>query len=332
MMKNHESIHILILRLFSGEADSSEKNKIAKWLELSGENKKFYTDLQDIWLSSGIKNNTDEYDVENAINIFRSNVHKKNSASHKIFAFKEFAKYAAILFLAFAVPISYYYRTKEAARQSMTTIACAFGDKSTIILPDSTIVWLNSGSRLSFNSDFKHVGRVVQIDGEAYFSVSKDKKHPFRVKTSDIEIAVLGTQFNVKAYREDSTIVTTLVEGSLQINSLTEQLNIKKDQKIVFNKGNKTMELKNLKDTSSDTDWKNGRLIFRNESLAEMESTLERWFDVDIVFADDQVKQRRFTGTLERESILEVVSYIDHSKYVTCKIEGNKIIIKTKNR
>jgi ferric-dicitrate binding protein FerR (iron transport regulator) len=191
-------------------------------------------------------------------------------------------------------------------------------------------VCLNSGSKLSFNSDFKNGGRNVILEGEAFFSVSRDKDHPFRVKTTEIEIKVLGTQFNVKAYPEEKYVSTTLVEGSLQISSQNEDMFIKPEEKMTFNKETRKMTLNKLADISPEIDWKKGRLIFRNESLEELGPKLERWFDVDIVFADEQVKHRRFTGTLERESILEVISYFELTKYVTCKIQGNKIIIKTK--
>ena len=331
-MENQESIHLLILRLFSGEADASEKKTIAKWLGLSAENKKLYSDLREIWLSTGIQGNADQYDLENAIRNFRDHIDKSADKHKRRIAFIQFVKYAAVFILALALPFSYNYVTQNTAQRSMTTIYCALGDKSNIILPDSTKVWLNSGSKLTFNSDFKHGGRKVFLEGEAYFSVSKDKDNPFHVKTSDVEIKVLGTQFNVKAYPDEISVSTTLVEGSLQVSGPNENRLIKPDEKLIFDKRTGKMTVNELTDTSSDTDWKKGRLIFRNESLEELESKLERWFDVDIVFADEQVKQRRFTGILERESILEVISYFDLSKYVECRIQRNKIIIKTKTK
>lgn len=332
-MENNESIHLLILRLFSGEADVSEKNQIAEWLELSPENKKLYVDLREIWLSTGLQNNADQYNLDKAIQQFRENIHKGDYNRNRGLRLIQIArKYAAILILVLALPLSYYFGTAKFAKQSMTTVTCALGDKSFIVLPDSSKVWLNAGSKLSFNSDFRNEGRNVILEGEAYFSVTKDKEHPFRVKTTEIEMTVLGTQFNVKAYPEDKTISTTLVEGSLQISSPNEILFIEPDQKMVFNKKTKKMKLDNQIDVASDIDWKSGRLNFRNESLEELVPKLERWFDVDIVFADEQVKHRRFTGILERESILEVVSYFDLSKYVACTIQRNKIIIKTKTK
>jgi transmembrane sensor len=332
-MEIYESIHLLILRLFSGEADINEKKQIAEWLKHSPENKKLYIDLREIWLSSGVQNNADEYHLEDAIEQFRERIGqipRIMPVSQGIIRF--FRKYAALFILVFLLPIGYYFGTQNIEAQSMTTVSCALGDKTNIILPDSTRVWLNSGSKITFNSDFRREGRKVFLEGEAFFSVSKDKEHPFLLRSSDIEIKVLGTQFNVKAYPKDKSVSTTLIEGSIQISSPSEKMVIEPDQKIVFNKETKKMTLNKLKDTAPEIDWKRGRLIFRNESLEELEIKLERWFDVDICLADEKVKQRRFTGTLERESILEVISYFELSKYVTCDIRGNKIIIKTKSR
>lgn len=328
-MENTHHIHELIIRLLSGEASPSEKKSIAEWIAQSAENKQLFADLREIWLTTGTLNNTDQYNLEAAINKFRQQVQHEKKRQPKQINFQPYLKYVAIIILALALPFSYYLGTRNTVKSSVTTISCAFGDKSSIALPDSSRVWLNSGSTLTFNSDFKNGGRNVELEGEAFFSVSKDKDHPFRVKTSDLEIKVLGTEFNVKAYSEENSISATLVEGSIEVIGKYQKTFLKPDQKLVFDKENRKMALYELTDTSPETEWKDGRLIFRNESLAELEPKLERWFDVDIVFADEQVKSRRFTGVLERESILEVVSYFDLSNLVECDIKGNKIIIKS---
>lgn len=328
-MENTHHIHELIIRLLSGEASPSEKKTIAEWIAQSAENKKLFTDLREIWLSSGTQTNADQYNLEAAINQFRQKIRPGEKQKTVKINFQPYLKYAAIVVLALALPFSYYLGSRKVAQSSVTTISCAFGDKSSIVLPDSSRVWLNSGSTLTFNSDFRNGGRKVELKGEAFFTVAKDKNHPFRVKTSDLEIQVLGTEFNVKAYPDENSISATLVEGSIEVIGQHQQTRLTPDQKLVFDKASQKMAMYELTDTSPDTEWKDGRLIFRNESLAELEPKLERWFDVDIIFADEQVKSRRFTGVLERESILEVVSYFDLSNLVACKIEGNKIIIKS---
>ena len=329
-METPINIDILIIRLFSGEANPDEKKEIEEWLRQSAENEKLYADLREIWLSAGTQSNADNYHLEEAIHKFRNQISKEKYLLKNQFNLQLLLKYAAILILILGLPFSYYIGNRNAKiDNSTTTISCAFGDKSSIVLPDSSMVWLNSGSKLTFNSDFKSGARKVTLEGEAFFSVSKDKEHPFRVKTADLDIEVLGTKFNVKAYPDENLVSTTLIEGSLDISSSYENTQIKPDQRLVFNKESKKMALREISDTTADTEWKDGRLVFRNESLGELAPKLRRWFDVDIVFADEQAKQRRFTGVLERESILEVISYFDLSKYVECSIQGNQIIIRS---
>jgi len=330
-MKNKTNINILIIRLLSGEADKTEKEIIADWLEQSAENKKLFADLREIWLSTGIKNNADNYQLEEAIQKFREQINSSKKQPEKRIDFIKILKYAAVFLLILALPFSYYIGNRNYfVGDSMTTISCAYGDRSSIVLPDSSHVWLNSGSKLSFSSNFKN-GRNIMLEGEAFFAVTKDKSHPFRVKTTDLEIRVLGTEFNVKAYPEENFVSTTLVEGNVEVSSNYQHTHIKPDQKLIYNKGSKRMLVQELTDTSPDTEWKEGRFAFRNESLEELKPKLERWFDVDIVFGDELVKERRFTGVLGRESILEAVSYFDMSNFVSCQIQGNKIIINSQN-
>lgn len=329
-MENQTDINILLIRMFSGEADQDEKKAISGWLEQSAENKKLYADLREIWLSSGIESNADDYHLEVAIQKFRNHINKGKLNQRKPIDFNRFLKYAAIFILLLALPFSYYMGTQNKLDGSITTISCAYGDKSSIVLPDSTHVWLNSGSKLTFSSNFK-TGRKVSLEGEAFFSVAKDKAHPFKVKTTDVDVEVLGTKFNMKAYPDEKSVSTTLVEGSVNISSKYGHALMKPDQKLVFDKGSKQMVVQELSDTAPETEWKDGRFVFRNESLAELKPKLERWFDVDIVFGDEQAKNRKFTGVLGRESILEAVSYFDLSSFVTCRIEGNKIIINSQN-
>lgn len=323
-------IHTKIIRLFNGEATPDEKRQVGGWLNQNEDNRKLYCDLQEIWLATGVSGNRDKYNTEAAIKTFKEKIHNSEKEV-KVFNLREILKYAAIIALMLALPVMYYFgKTGSQPEESYTTIACAFGDKSTITLPDGSLVHLNSGSRLTFNNDFQSEYRMVSLEGEAYFRVKKSNEIPFKVKASDIEVEVLGTEFNLKAYPDENTISTTLAEGSVQVTSRFQQTTIKPNQKIVYDRVDNQMKLFSLKDITPETEWKDGRLIFRNESLEELELKLERWFDVDIVFADEQVKKRKFTGILERESILEAIAYFNYSKYVGYKIKDNEITFYSK--
>jgi ferric-dicitrate binding protein FerR (iron transport regulator) len=209
-MNTPTDIDILIIRLFSDEANPDEKKKIAEWLNQSSENTKLYTDLREIWLASGIQSNADNYHLEDVIHNFREQIRRRKYQDENQINLRQFLKYAAIFVLILAFSFSYYrVNLNNNSAFSSTTISCDFGDKSNIILPDGSIVWLNSGSKLTFNADFKSEGRNVFLEGEAFFSVSKNKFHPFRVRTADVDIEVLGTKFNVKAYPEEKLVSTT---------------------------------------------------------------------------------------------------------------------------
>lgn len=329
-MPKNNTIHSKIIRLFNGEANPEEKREVGDWLNQSEDNKKLYIDLQEIWLTSGIPENSDDYQLQKAVNDFKQRI-KISSKKLRIGRLSEILKYAAIVVLLLSLPVVYYLgKNGSQLSESYTTITCAFGDKSTITLPDGSVAYLNSGSKITFNNDFQHEYRMVSLEGEAYFSVKKNKEIPFHVKAGEIEIEVLGTEFNLKAYPDENTISTTLAEGSIHIKSDFQQTVMMPNQKAVFNRADRDMNVFNLNDIRPETEWKEGRLVFRNESLAELELKLERWFDVDIVFADEQVKKRKFTGTVERESILEAISYFNYSEYVGYKINDNEITFYSK--
>jgi len=332
-MENPDHIHELIIGLFSGEITPEEKKTIQDWIQQSSENHQLYTELREIWLASGIRENPDHYDTEKAIKLFKSRISARERSFTKRLLSGDYLKYAAILVLLFALPLSYYFGHRSARNESQQiTVSCAYGDRTNIVLPDSSLVWLNSGSTLSFNNNFEKSGRNLKLEGEAYFSVKKNKDSPFTVKTHDVEVEVLGTEFDLKAYPEENIVSATLVKGSLRINSGSHQKLIKPNQKVTYSKEYKQMSLNELTDTKPETEWKEGRLVFRNESLADLQLKLERWFDVEIVFADEAVKEKRFTGILQRESILEAVSYFALSKHVAYKFKGNKIIFYSNNQ
>lgn len=326
-MNLKNNIHELIIKLFAGEASPAEKAKIDDWLNSSRENKNLFNDLKDIWINAESGENHEGYDVEKAIRNF---IHKtrtiKASRKDKPFSYNVL-RYAAVFLLALAIPFTWWLAQKpgESSAEAFTTISCAYGDRTSIVLPDSSLVWVNSGSQIKFSNNFDNNSRQLFLEGEAYFSVKADPENPFIVNTANMNVKVLGTEFNLKAYADEEAVSVTLISGSLQVSNSQEMAMLTPGQKLIYEKNNQSMSIENLFDLAPETEWINGRLIFRNESLEELERKLERWFDVEIEFSDELVKQRRFSGILERESILEVISYFGSSQYVDYLIDGNTI-------
>lgn len=235
------------------------------------------------------------------------------------------------------------------------------GSKSKITLPDGSRVWLNAGSVLTYNKDFGGDIREVNLSGEAFFEVmslplatpgegGKQGKVPFIIHTQHIDIRVLGTAFNVKSYPGDKQTETSLVHGKVEVlihNRPEEKFTLRPNEKLVVmnqdvpavatvkpNPSNDEpiVSLSKLTYTATDsllveTAWVQNKLVFDNESFDEVATKMERWYNVEIEFADDKKQALRFTGVFENETIQEALNYMSITAPFHYAIQGNKIII-----
>jgi transmembrane sensor len=226
-------------------------------------------------------------------------------------------KYAAVI--AITLLSSYLLwmfinNSPSVGNDSFTTIEAPSGSTSFVTLPDSSKVWLNAGSKISFNKDYGVDNRNITLDGEAFFDVVK-RKVSFNVHTEEQDITVLGTAFNVKAYKDDEKVITTLVRGSLKVlpdAPVSEEYLLKPGERLVLwksrLKGNAQLaELQKQVDTEAETGWKDGWLAVRGESLDELARKIERLHDVKIVFANQELKKYRFTGRIKQLSLEQVL-------------------------
>ena len=235
------------------------------------------------------------------------------------------------------------------------------GSKSKIHLQDGTIVNLNSGSRLYYPTSTSSDHRYVRLVGEAFFDVVEDRGKPFYVYTEDMTIKVLGTQFNVRAYPDEKTFETTVVEGEIEVYSNLAKfepdnkplISLSPNQKIVIEKKirldteteTETLdapetELKQepvqlpeiIKQVRAevDTEWRNNILIFDNEPFRSIISKLERWYGVHIETQDSRLDNVRFSGKFDRESIADVLSALSQIDPFTFEIHKDKVLLKTK--
>lgn len=269
-----------------------------------------------------------------------------------------FVKYAAVFILA-AVSSYLFFNLNDqdsmVESEALTEIKVKLGSKSTVLLPDSTSVFLNSGSVLRYPGNFTSDNRKVYLEGEAFFEVKPFHDKPFYVYTeNNLSIRVLGTKFNVKAFKEEMNIETTLVSGKVEIekrnkdNKVESRQLLLPDQIASFNKKSHELSVSNLRnetpsmisnpssleyahDISPDLEsiiaWKDNRLVFYNESLEDLKVKLERWFDVEIAIEDEEVNTYRFTGTFENETIEQVLFALDLAASFEYSINKNKIII-----
>ncbi|MCG8581871.1 MAG: FecR domain-containing protein [Bacteroidales bacterium] len=213
---------------------------------------------------------------------------------------------------------------------SSNTLIVPRGGEYQLQLADGTKVWLNSESELTYPVLFTDNERKVQLKGEAYFEVSSDQKKPFIVDCEHQSIKVMGTAFNVSAYTTDNHIITTLVEGKVMIHAGNVSQSVADvllpDEQLILNTVTKETSKQEV-DTRLYTSWKDGRFKFRNESLESFMKKVSRWYDVEIVFTDEGIKNMRFTGDLPRyKDMSNILKIMIEEMSVSINIQDNKII------
>lgn len=245
------------------------------------------------------------------------------------------AKEAGVLIVKTADgKLVYQVQNSAAETEQINTISTAIGETYQVRFSDGTAVWLNAASSLKFPAKFSKLSsRVVELNGEAYFEVAKDKAHPFIVKSRDQELRVLGTHFNINSYADERSVTTTLLEGAVQV-SLSNRLAGNADLKNVQLKPGQQSVLSGTSITVAQvqTDnvvaWKNGNFMFNNESMEVVMRKLSRWYNIDVKYAEPTVRQIRFFGTISRFSnvskVLEMIALTNEVKF---EVKGKEITI-----
>lgn len=225
--------------------------------------------------------------------------------------------------------ISEHKREHWVGAAVQNTIETPRGGQYQVNLPDGSRVWLNADSRLSYPVSFAaKKERVVELTGEAYFEIAKDKQHPFKVKSSGQEIEVLGTHFNVNSYRDEPAVKTTLLEGSVKVTCASGQLKglvLKPGQQSIVS--GTELNVKSV-DVNDVVDWKNGEFVFDNEPLPNIMRKVSRWYNVDIEYVNPGVKTNTFTGSVSKsDKITNILKMLQKTSKIRFTIEGSKISI-----
>lgn len=247
--------------------------------------------------------------------------------------YMKYAAVAAAVILAFSLGWWYWQKPVE---PPLHTLATKKDLKSHLVLPDGTRVIVNGNSKLSYPRSYNQQLREVYLEGEAFFDVVKDSLRPFIVHTSTIDIKVLGTAFNVRAYSGEENTETTLIRGSVDI-SLKKQGNkvirLRPNEKVVVkNKDTAAIALERVKPIGKDsalveTKWKQSRIVFEQERLADLIPQLEQWFNVRIHVADTRLLNRRFSGQFEHESLEEVLEVFSMVAGFGYRLDKNNVTI-----
>jgi ferric-dicitrate binding protein FerR (iron transport regulator) len=211
----------------------------------------------------------------------------------------------------------------------MNRIVTPIGTEYNLTLPDGTRVWLNAGSELEFPSRFAKTERRVSVKGELYFDVESNRNKPFIVESDGMQLKVLGTEFNVRAYEDEKLVSTTLVEGSIKvINKKGESLQIKPGRKVLVKKANAEMK-EQVADIEADIAWKDGRFYFDNQAVERIMRDLSRWYNISVFYFNAEVQGRRFSVDIPRyNDITDILELMEGTGDITFEINKNTILVK----
>lgn len=215
----------------------------------------------------------------------------------------------------------------QAGETPYNTLTTPKGGQYQLTLADGSGVWLNASSSIRFPVSFTGKQRSVEVTGEAYFEVTKNANKPFKVLLNGMEVAVLGTHFNVNGYTDEPGITTTLLEGSVKITKGSAAIVLAPGQQAKLT-GNGKVSLIKDPDVEKAVSWKEGYFHFNNNDLETVMRELARWYDVDIVFENEGKKlEYFFSGDIGKSLNLSAVLRILEKSQVHFRIEGKKLIV-----
>jgi ferric-dicitrate binding protein FerR (iron transport regulator) len=353
----------LLIKYVEGNCSDSEMVAVTEWIDSSPENMKEYAALRKlydmtIWQASSQSSIKAE--------------EKKLIRNYFIRSYKIVAVFILTISLSSLITYIVFNKKPDhflTANSSLVFVSAPFGSRAMTILSDGTKVWLNAGSNLKYETNFNTRTRIVKLEGEAFFDVKTNPKKPFVVESKGISIKAYGTAFNVKAYNDEKEVITTLIRGKVYIEGTDKQdkhfaLQMKPYQSVTLsidshNQQHGQSKLENEHNLNSEinaetkstnqfngskikidsdktelyTSWKDNRWIFRSEKLKSLARKLERRYDVEIIFKDEEMGNYTFSGSLYDESIeqvfeaLKIIAPIDyHINHKKIEISLNKLL------
>lgn len=304
----------ILIRYIDGMLTEEEAAEVKNWRAASLENEKL---LEQVYFTTQVASRLKVMRTVNpdeALSRFKSRIHKKEKRLALRQVLGVIQRAAAVLFIPVFLLSAYLFIQQGQGNVRTLAVRTNPGVVSAFDLPDGSKVWLNANSELRYPSDFNADTRTVELTGQGYFEVTKNAHKPFIVKADkDYSVEVLGTSFNVSAYKDESMIETTLVEGSVKLNvvsggkRMTQML--KPNEKAEYQKGAGKIKVFGV-NTEYDTAWKNGEIIFRNHPMDKVLKTLERHSHVVFEVKDNEILKSIITARFKDEQLPQVLEYL----------------------
>lgn len=336
-LKNNINLDEYLNKLILEEAGDGDKERLQAYIRSGFRDKELDKLMQQHW--EGIQQKSIENN-ELYLQQLRSKIWTKISGrkekQKQVIGWKTYlVRVAAILFIPLLISSVYLFwllsqNNSMEVQGAMQQVYATPGSRVHFTLPDKSEVWLNSGSTLEYPVNFNtQKQRKVKLNGQGYFNVSHNEKHPFLVETGELNIKVLGTSFDVSNYANDRFVSSTLEEGSIALLDMQgkEVARLNPGQKSLLDRETHKLLVENI-DTRLITSWKDGKLIFKNTPLNEVAKQMERWFNCSIHISPELLNSDiLYTATIQDETLGEVLKMIEISTSVITKIENREVKI-----
>lgn len=326
-------IYLLITRYLQKQTNTTENEILADWMTSSADNEQTFEEIKQAWLSverPGVSESA------NALSKLKNRIQQeavqpiKNKRLFPVKLNRIAASLAIISSLTFF--IIYLTQSPEKSATIINSLATKIGEMKTITLSDGTKVSLGSKSVLRYPARFNEHERSIQLDGEAYFEVSKNPHKPFVVNTNDLSVKVLGTHFNVNASKNQAFTTVSLLEGKVEVNLIDDKdgaYTLKPGEELSVNRNNLQVFQRKL-DSVSVLGWMTKTLVFSNDKLSDAAVKIENMYGVKLVFADQATADTRLYAQFNNDKLDDVLEIICSTGNLIYRKNGNKIYLSAK--
>lgn len=289
---------------------------------------------EELWVSSAVADDTQQYDVDQAFERFRKRTGLDQSGRQSYKWYRTWSVAAVAIVLLGLITVTAYWQGSRQIQSNFSDIVveAPLGSKTKLTLPDGSTVWLNAGSKMVYSQGFGVSDRRLAFQGEGYFEVEKNGEMPFLVQTHDVNVTVVGTKFNFRNYPEDEEAVVELLEGKVALENQLKEESVRylsPNEKMVLHKATGEMDITSAK-VKEATLWTENILLFDEDLLPDIVRELERSYHVQIEIENEDLKQTRFYGQFNQleQNIYDVLDMLSETGKLKYHEEGKVIYLK----
>lgn len=332
-MMDKDNFLLLVTKVLSGNALPDEEVLLQNTMASRPELQPLYDQYKRYWQQQNVSQSAD---VEKALSATWQKIQQTDTASdplpetpvRRLFYVKRIAVAAALLGMIVTAGWFLFHSRRQPAIEWVETYNPK-GTRSSIVLPDGSKVWLAADSRLKYPKAFAADRRDLYLEGEAFFEVTRNPQRPFVVKLEEGAVRVLGTSFDIKAYKNHQQITTSVATGKVAFipaHNTNDTFFLTPNKKAVYNSNSRQTQVLET-DALADKAWIDGTLLFDDVTLEEIATTLERYYGKTVRFRDERLKSYRYTGTFANNAPAEILHRLSKTKTFSYTISDSLILI-----